>query len=57
MSSKKCKKFSVTTTKEVKRIDKHGEEITKYISYKLQFVNSARFVASLLSNLVDNLAE
>ena len=39
------------------RIDKNGEEITKNISYRLQFINSVRFVASSLSNLVNNLSE
>ena len=40
--------------KEVTRIDKTGEEITKNISYILQFIDSARFMASSLSNLVNN---
>ena len=39
------------------RIDKNGEEITKAVSYRLQFIDSARFIASLLSNLVNNLAK
>ena len=43
--------------KEVKRINKNGEEITKNISYILQFVDSARVMASSLSNLVYNLSE
>ena len=43
--------------KEVTRIDKNGEEITKTISYILQFIDSARFMATLLSNLVNNLSE
>ena len=49
--------FSVPIEKEVTRIDKKGKEITKTLSYRLQFLNSARFMASLLSNLVSNLAE
>ena len=53
---KKCKTFSVPITKEVKSIDKNGKEITKAISYRLQFNNIARFIASPSSNLVDNLA-
>ena len=36
---------------EVKRIDKNEKQITKTISYKL------KFMASSLSNLVDNFAE
>ena len=43
--------------KEVTRIDKNGEEITKNISYILQFIDSARFIASSLSNFVNNLYE
>ena len=39
------------------KIDKNGKEVTKTISYRLQFTDSTRFIASLLSNLVDNLAE
>ena len=39
------------------RIDKTGEEIIKTISYRLQFIDSAKFTASSLSNLVNNLAE
>ena len=43
--------------KKVTRTDKNGEEITKNISYKLQFIDSARFMESALSNLVNNLSE
>ena len=32
-------------------------EITKIISYILQFIDSTRFMASSLSNLVNNLSE
>ena len=31
--------------------------MTKYISYILQFIDSARFMSSLLSNLVNNVSE
>ena len=37
--------------------DKNGEEITRDISYILQFNGSTRFMASSLSNLVNNLSE
>ena len=30
------------------KIDKNGEEITKTISYRLQFIDSSRFMESLL---------
>ena len=42
---------------QVTRIDKNGEEITKNIYYILQFTDSARFVASSVSNLVKNPSE
>ena len=42
---------------QVTRINRNGEKNTKNISYILQFINSARFMASSLSNLVNNLSE
>ena len=39
------------------RIDKNEEEIIKNISYILQSTDSARFMASSVSNLVNNLPE
>ena len=59
-NTEKYKNLSVPITKEVKRIEKkekNGEEITIIISYKLQFIDSTRFIASSSSNFVDNLAE
>ena len=47
--------FSVPIEKEVTRINKNGEEIEKV--YILQFIGSGRFMASSLSNLVNNLSE
>ena len=38
--------FTVPIEKEIARIDKNWEEITKTISYILQFIDSARFMAS-----------
>ena len=38
-------------------IDKNGEENTKNISYRLQFIDSARFMVSSLSNLGNNPSE
>ena len=49
--------FTVPIEKEFARIDKNGEKITKNISYILQFIDSTRFMASSLSNLVNNLSE
>ena len=40
--------FTIPIGKEVTRIDKNGEEVTKNISYILQFIDSARFMTSLL---------
>ena len=56
-NTKKCKAFSVPVKKEIKGIGTNGEEITKAISYKVKFIDSAGFTASSSSNLVDNLAE
>ena len=49
--------FTVPIEKEVTRIKKNGEEVTKFISYILQFIDSARLMPSLLSNLAINLSE
>ena len=38
-------------------MDKNGKEITKNISYILQFIGSTRFMASSWSNLLNNLSE
>ena len=56
-NTEKYQTFSVPVRKEVKRIDRNLEEITKIISKNLQFVESARFIGSPLSNVVDKLAE
>ena len=41
--------FTVPIEKEITRIDKNGEEITKNISYVLHSIDSVRFMVSLLS--------
>ena len=48
---------AILIEKKVTRIDKNGKEITKTISYRLQFIVSARFMASSISNLVNNFAK
>ena len=50
---KYCKIYKLYSSnrKRVARIDKNGEETVKYIFYILHFVDSARFMASSLSNL------
>ena len=52
----KYKKVSVSIEKEIKKIDKDGNEDVTTISYKIRFIDSARFMTSSLSNLVDDLA-
>ena len=47
--------FTVPIEEEVTRIDKNGEKTPKNISYISQFIDSARFMVSSLSNLVNNL--
>ena len=49
--------LKVPIKKEVTRIYKNGEENTKNISCILQFIDSARFMSSSLSNLFNNLSE
>ena len=56
-NTEKYKIFSVPMQKEVTKIDKDRNESVVTISYKIKFINSARFMATSLSNLVDNLAE
>ena len=57
----KVQTFSVPIEKEVTKIDKDDNETVVTISYKIKFIDSmkfsAKFLASSLSNLVDNLAE
>ena len=52
--TKKYITFTVPIEKEVTRIDKNGEETIKNMSYILQYIDGARFIASSLSNLVNN---
>ena len=47
----------IPVEKEVTKTDKDGNESVVNISYKIKFINSARFMTTSLSNLVDNLAE
>ena len=53
----KYKQFFVPIVKEVTKIDKDGNESVIIISYKIKLIDSVRFMASSLSNLVDNLTE
>ena len=56
-NTENCKNFFVLIEKEVANIDKDGNESFVTISYRIKSINSARFMASPLSNLVDNFAE
>ena len=56
-NTKKYITFSVLIEKEVIASDKRRKEIAKNISYRLQFIDSARFMSSSLSYLVYDLAE
>ena len=49
--------FTIAIKKELPRIDKNGEEIMKNTSCILQFFDNPRFMASSLSNLVNNRSE
>ena len=49
--------FTVPIEKNVTRFDKNGEEISKYISYRVHIIDSARFMESSLSNLDNDLSE
>ena len=54
---KLCNYSYISNRKEVERIDENGEKIPKIICYILQFIDSARIMASSLSDLVNNLSE
>ena len=59
-NTEKYKTFSVSIKKEVTKVDHEiadGNESFVTISYKIKFIDSARFLASSLSNLVDSLAD
>ena len=51
------KTFFLPIQNEVTNIDKDCSESVVTISYKIKFIDSARFMASSLSNLADNPAE
>ena len=43
--------------KEIIKTDKNGKKTIETISYKIKFMDSGKFMASSLSNLVDNIME
>ena len=56
-NKEKYKIFSVPIKMEITKIDKDGNEGVVTISYKIKFIDTARFMTTSLSNLVDNLTE
>ena len=56
-NKEKYKTFRLPIKKEITEIDKVGNKSVVNVSYKIKFIDSARFMASSLSNLVDNIAE
>ena len=56
-NKEKYKTFSITIEKWVTEIDKDSNVSVVTISYKIKFIDSARFIATSLSNLFDNLTE
>ena len=56
-NAEKYKTFSYSIEKEVIKIDKDGNEIVVTASYKIKLIDSARFMATLLSIPVDNFTE
>ena len=49
--------FSVPIKKEIIKKDKNGNDKITKISYKIEFIDSYRFMSTSLSNLVSNLSE
>ena len=54
---RKVQNLFCSNRKKVTKIDKYGNESVVTISYKIKFIDSARFMITSLSNLVDNLTE
>ena len=51
------KTFAIPIEKEVTKIDKNGEDVTKNIPYILLFTDSIRLMASSLPNLANSFSE
>ena len=57
LKKEKYKTFSALIKKKIVKIDKDDNKTDETISYKVKFIDNVRFMARLLSNLVDNLTE
>ena len=47
-NTEKYKSFSVPVEEEIRKVDKDGNENITTVSYKIKFIDSAIFMASLL---------
>ena len=47
-NTEKYKSFSVPVEEETRKVDKDGNEDITTVSYKIKFIDSATFMASLL---------
>ena len=54
---RKVQNFLVLVKNEIIKTDKEGNEKVKIMFSKIQLIDSGRFMARLLSNLIDNLTE
>ena len=54
-NKEKYRTFSVPIKKEIIKIDKDGNKTDEVTSYKISFIDSARFMASSLSNLTEGI--
>ena len=54
LNTKKYKTLFVLIEKQIIKTDKDDNENVVSISYKVKFIDCARFMATSLSNLVDN---
>ena len=54
---KKVKKYFRSNRKRITEVDKDGNESVVAVSYKMKFIDSGRYMATPLSNLLDNLTE
>ena len=55
-NTEKYKTFSVLIEKQIRKVDKDGSDDITTASSKIKFIDSTRFMASSLPNLVNNLS-